>query len=112
MTPPRSFPVFSIVFAVVFAVAYVVAVENNYALLTYHPAIGEFGAGVQPPRDGPAMYWYGWMATAGIAALVAGLLASRLPESVTRRLWSGWTWVSALAAMLVFCYLLRNFFLR
>jgi len=31
---------------------------------------------------------------------------------VTRRLWSGWAWVSALAAMLVFCYLLRNFFLR
>ena len=65
MTPPRSFPAFAIVFAVVFAVVYVIAVEENYALFTYHPAIGEFGAGVQQPKDGPAMYWYGWLATSG-----------------------------------------------
>jgi len=44
--------------------------------------------------------------------LIAGLLASLLPDSVTRRLWSGWTWATAVAVMLVFCYLLRNFFLR
>jgi len=56
MTPPRSFSAFAIVFAVVYAVVYVVAVEKNYALLTYHPAIGEFGAGGQAPREGPAMY--------------------------------------------------------
>ena len=112
MTPPRSYSAFAIVFAVVYAVVYVVAVEKNYALLTYHPAIGEFGAGVQPPRDGPAMYWYGWLATSGIAALIAGLLASLLPDFVTRRLWSGWTWATAVAVMLAFCYLLRNFFLR
>jgi hypothetical protein len=112
MTPPRSFDVFAIAFAVVFGVVYVIAVENNYALFTYHPAVGEFGGGVQQPREGPAMYWYGWMATAGIAASVAGVLASLLPQSLTRRLWSGWTWVVAAGVMIAFCYLLRNYFLR
>jgi len=99
-------------FAVVFAVVYVVAVEKNYALFTYHPAVGEFGAGVQEAKDGPAMYWYGWMATAGLAAFVAGLVASFLPEGLTRRLWSGWTWVVPVGVMAAFGYLLRNFFLR
>ena len=112
MTPARTFPAFAIVFAVVFAVVYVIAVEGNYALFTYHPAIGEFGAGVEKPKDGPAMYWYGWLATSGIAASVAGLLACFLPEGLMRRLWSGWTWVVPVVVMTVFCYLLRNFFLR
>ena len=112
MTPPRPSPAFAIVFAVVFAAVYVIAVERNYALFTYHPAIGEFGAGVQQPKDGPAMYWYGWLLTAGIAAFIAGIVATRLPESVARRLWSGWTWAVPLAVLLVFCYLLRNYFLR
>ncbi len=113
MTPPRYSPVFGIVFAVVFAIAYVVSVENNYALFTYHPAVGEWGAGVEKPRDGPAMYWYGWLATSGIVAALAGFLASRLlPEGISRRLWSGWSWVVPVGAMVAFCYLLREFFLR
>lgn len=112
MTPPRSFNVFAIAFAVVFSIVYLIAVENNFALFTYHPALGEFGGGVQPAREGPAMYWYGWLATSGIAASVAGVLASLLPESLTRRLWPGWTWIAAAGVMAAFCYLLRNFFLR
>ena len=112
MTAPRSFAPFATAFAVVYAIAYVIAVQNNYALFTYHPAISEFGAGVQQPKEGPAMYWYGWMATAGMAALVAGALAALLPEPVARRLWPGWAWVAALAVMAAFCYILRNYFLR
>jgi hypothetical protein len=103
---------FAIVFAVVYAIAYVVAVENNYALFTYHPALGEFAAGVQKAKDGPAMYWYGWLATAGIAASLASLGAALLPAPLTRRMRPASSWVAALAAMLVFCWLLRNFFLR
>src|SRR6185503_18696130 len=69
---PRSFEVFAIVFAVVYALAYVVAVEANYALFTYHPALKEWGAGVQKARDGPAMYWFGWLVTSALAAAGAG----------------------------------------
>jgi hypothetical protein len=109
---PRSFPVFAIVFAVAYAVAYAISVRNNYALFTYHPALNEFGAGVEKPKDGPAMYWYGWMATAGIVASVAGLVACYLPQRLTSRLWSGWSWAVPLAVIVFFAYLLRGYFLR
>jgi hypothetical protein len=108
----RSFEVFAIVFAIVYALAYVVVVEANYALFTYHPAVKEWGAGVEKARDGPAMYWFGWLVTSGIIATVAGLAAAALPESVAQRIWPGWTWVVAIGVMIAFCYLLRNFFLR
>jgi hypothetical protein len=105
-------PAFPIVFAVAYAVVYAVSVLNNYALFTYHPAIGEFGVGVQKGRDGPAMYWYGWMATSGIVASLAGLAAAALPDSATRRLWPGLSWLVALLAIAVLAYDLRQFFLK
>jgi hypothetical protein len=112
MTPPRSFHVFAVVFAAVFAIAYVISVEKNFALFTYHPAIGEFGLWVEKPKSGPAMYWYGWMATAGVVAFLAGAIAALLPEFVKRLVWSGWSWVIPVCAMVASCYLLREFFLR
>jgi hypothetical protein len=112
MTPPRSFAVFAIVFAAAYAVAYAVCVTKNIALFTYHPALNELGIGVQKPKDGPAMYWYGWMANSGIVAAVIAFAATRLPEGLTRRLGSGWSWAVPLAVILFFCYLLRGYFLR
>ena len=104
--------VFGIVFAVVYALAYLVAVEKNWALVTYHPQLAEFGFGVQKAKDGPAMYWYGWLATAGIIAGAAGSLAALLPERATRFLGPALTWVVPLCAMLAFGWMLRGFFLR
>ena len=106
----RAFPTFSIVFAVAYAIIYLLAVENNWALFTYHPALEEFGPLVQKPKDGPAMYWYGWMATSAIGALVVATVACWTPDSLTRRLWSGWSWAIPLATMFGFVYLLRGFF--
>ena len=108
----RSFAAFAIVFAIVFPVAYVIVAEVNYALFTYHPAVGEWGAGVQKAQDGPAMYWYGWLATTGMIAGVAGAAACLLPEAVTRRLWSGWTWVVPIGVMVAFCYILGPLFVK
>jgi len=105
-------PVFAVVFAIVYTLAYLIAVQRNVALFTYHPQLNEFGIGVEQPKDGPAMYWYGWMASAGIAAAAAGLLASLLPARVTRYFWSGLAWAVPLCAMLAFAFLLRGFFLR
>jgi hypothetical protein len=112
MTSSHSPATFAIVFSVVYAVAYVIAVENNYALFTYHPALEEFGPLVEPARDGPAMYWYGWMATAGIVALIAAAIAYFIPERAAQRLWSGWSWAVPLAVMVIFSYLLSGFFMR
>ena len=55
------------------------------------------------------MYWYGWMAAA-IAAFVAAAISCFIPERLTQRLWSGWSWVIPLAVMVIFSYLLSGLF--
>ena len=112
MTPRRSFGFLAIVFTVVCAVAYAIAVWKNYALFTYHPVPGTIVMGVEKSHDGPAMYWYGWMSTAAIAALGACLIACLVPERLANRLSSGWAWVVPLGVLFFFAYLLRGYFLR
>jgi hypothetical protein len=112
MNTPRSFPAFAVTFAVVYPVVYLLAVIKNYALFTYHPATEEFGLLVEPPKEGPAMYWYGWIATAVVSALIVGFIVSFVPERVRQRLWSGWSWAVPLCVMLFFGYLLRGYFIR
>ena len=108
----RSLPSLAIVFVVAYSVIYLLAVWNNYALFTYHPALNEIGMGVEKPRDGPAMYWYGWMSTAALGAFGACLIAWLIPPRVMQRLWPGWTWVVPIIVLLLFVYLNRNYFLR
>ena len=112
MIAPRSFHSSAVVFTVVYSVSYLIAVQNNYALFTYHPALEEFGPLVQPPRDGPAMYWYGWIATATIVAFAAATLARFMPERLGQRLWSGRSWAVPIASMVVFFYMMSGFFTR
>jgi hypothetical protein len=77
--------VFMIVFSVACAVIYVISTELNLPLLTYHPAIGELDFLWTPERRGPAMYWYGWMLTSLIGALVLAWIASIVPEQSVQR---------------------------
>ena len=112
MSGPRGASLIAVVFTVVFAVAYMIAVWKNYALFTYHPVSGTVVWGVEKPRDGPAMYWYGWLATAGIAALGACLIAWLVPERFARRVWSGWSWAAPIGVLAFFAWLLRGYFLR
>ena len=102
----------AMVFAMTYAVVYVASVWNNCALFTYHPVPGEIAWGVEKSRDGPAMYWYGWLCTAALAASGATLIAWFVPSRVLQRLWSCWTWVVTAALLLVIAYMLRNYFLR
>lgn len=111
MTPTRM-RTLVVVFAVTYAVAYVIAVWKNYALFTYHPVLGTIAFGVEKPRDGPAMYWYGWMSTAAIAAFAGCLIASLLPERLAGRVWVGWSWAAPVGVLCFFAYLLRGYFLR
>jgi hypothetical protein len=74
--------------------------------------VNEWGVGVEKPRDGPAMYWYGWLATSGIVAGIAGAISAWLPAGVAARLSPELTWVVPVGVMIAFCYLLRQFFLR
>jgi len=112
MTASRRFGIFAIVFAVVYPIVYIVATEVNLALFTYHPALGEFGFGPNRPRNGPAMYWFGWMSTSALCALVPALTAAYLPDRMTRKLPATLAWAVPLAAMIVAAALMMKWFVR
>jgi hypothetical protein len=110
-TSPR-FAVFAIVFAAAYAIIYVFAVEQNWALFTYHPVQNTFGPLTTKAPAGPSMYWYGWMSTAAIGAGVLAALIALLPAGVTRRIWPGFAWLVPVCAIAAFCFLLKGYFLR
>jgi hypothetical protein len=113
MIASRKLGVFVIAFAIAYAVIYVMATELNLALFTYHSALGEFGFGPNRPRNGPAMYWYGWIATSTLCALVIAVVAAYLPETMTRRLSPTLAWVAPLAAIVTTAgMMVRMYFLR
>jgi hypothetical protein len=104
MMAARILPIFSAAFAVIYAIA----VEANLAVITYHPKTGEWGWLAQPPGDGPAMYWYGWLITALTGALAVCAVALPLTRRRPPPAWIGWA--VPLAVMIAFLYFLRSFF--
>ena len=76
------FPVFAVTFAAVYAAVYYFAVDYNWALFSYGPAVGEWTLFTHPASAGPTMYWYGWIATSALAGAFAGLVVCLLPMSV------------------------------
>jgi hypothetical protein len=58
------------------------------------------------------MYWFGWIATAAIVALVACAIAAVIPERFANRAATAWAWAIPLGVLLFFTYLLRGYFLR
>lgn len=109
---PRWLPVFSTTFAAAATIIYFLAVQQNWALFTYHPALGTFEALAAPAKAGPAMYWYGWMATAALGGGAIAALVSALPDAVTRRIWPGLAWAVPAGVIVAFAVLLRGYFLR
>ena len=106
MTISRVFPVFSIAFAVI----YIASVEYNLALFTYHPEPDLWGPLVQPPKQGPAMYWYGWLATSALGATAVSLLTWPLARRWPAQFWLGW--IVPLVVIVIFIYFFRDFFIR
>jgi hypothetical protein len=106
MTIAKTFPIF----AAAFAGIYVLAVQLNWALVTYHPRLGEWELLAQPAKSGPAMYWYGWLMTATLGATALSVLALPLTRRFTPPVWLGW--VIPLLVMVIFVYLFRDFFLH
>ena len=108
MNSQRNLSAFCVVFGVVFSLAYLLAVWKNYALFTYHPAIGAFAWGAEKAREGgPAMYWYGFVITAALGALVVTGLAALIPDKLMERIpWAGVTWVVTLCSIAYIAYIL------
>src|SRR6478736_6521855 len=104
---------FSFAFGTAFAVCYSVAVGRQLALFTVFPSLGIVLPGTVQSRDfadpalgflAPAMYRYGWTATAALGALVVGLIAAVAPKAWARRIWLGWLWVVPIVAMTACVY--------
>jgi hypothetical protein len=113
MNSDRAFLVFFGVFAAAFAVLYVIAMELNWAAFTYHPRLGLFELGAKPPRTGPAMYWYGWMATSALGGLTAAVLAMvGLANFLSAKAWLLISWVVPVGAMAAAAYFMLPFFTR
>ena len=118
MTSSR-FHRFAFAYGTAFAVLYVVALKLDLALFTVYPSLGVVLLGTHHPQDitapsmaflAPAMYWYGWTATAALGALVFGLVAALLPVRWARWFWAGWLSVIPVAAMTACVYLALPWF--
>jgi hypothetical protein len=116
VTLTRGFRRFAFAYGPAFAVLYVVALKRDVALFTAFPTFGIVVWGTHHAQDAapamglPAIYWYGWTATAALGALIAGLAAACLPERWTRRVWAGWLWVVPACAIMACVYLTLPWF--
>ena len=106
-----TFRTFAVVFAIAAPVIYVICEMQNWPLFTYHPGTDRFDLFYAAARkdEGPAMHWYGWTANTVLGAGVLGILATMLPENVTKKIPLSLVWIVPLAAVPILIYALRFF---
>ena len=107
--------VFSLVFILIYVVAFMVFDHSgekpgyNLALFIYYPRIAEFHFTAQGSDAGPAMSWYGWMAT---SALAAGAVALAVPSRLADRIAPAVSWVvPAILVVAVLVYETERWFI-
>jgi len=119
MTASAPFRRLAFVFGAAFAVFYVIALAKDVALFTVFPSLGIVLAGTHHSRDvadpamgflAPAMYWYGWAATAALSALIVALVAALFAERLARYVWLGWVWLIPALSMIACVYLTLPWF--
>ena len=97
-------------FSAAFCCAYLWALTTNHPLFLYYPLHGDFRWGTPPlltsQASGPAMGWYGLVATAGLIAAVATVC---VPRRLSGAL-APYVWLFPLAGMVACAFLLRRFF--
>jgi hypothetical protein len=97
-------------FSAAFCGGYAWALATKHPLFLYYPLRGDFRWGMQPllgfDAGGPAMTWYGIVATAG---LIGALSAICIPRGLSKAL-ASYLWLFPLGAMVVCAFLLRRFF--
>ena len=86
----------------------------GWPLFSYHPATNRLEWFYAPPRkgEGPVMYWYGWTATSMLGAATLGVLATFLPEQLTRRIPLALVWIVPVLAIPLLFYSLMPFWTR
>ncbi len=106
-----TFRTFATVFAIATPIIYTACEMQNWPLFTYHPGSNRIDLGWAPAvkDEGPAMYWYGWIATTLIGAAILGMLATMLPEKLVRSIPLSLVWIVPLAMVPILVYALRFF---
>lgn len=120
MTSSPALRRFAFAFGTSFAVLYVIAIYRDLALFTVFPSLGIVLAGTHHTKDiadpamgflAPAMYWYGWVASAALGALVLGLVAAVSPLRWDQTPgWSAWVWLVPTLSMIACVYLTLPWF--
>jgi hypothetical protein len=93
----RALPIFSIAFPLL----YLPVMYFNLPVFTYVPKMREFHFLLFPPpaAQGPGMFYYGWLLTAGIGAVLIAVAVSYLPEKSAARIPSTLTWLAPLVVL-------------
>ena len=106
-----KFKTFVIVYSVIHPVVYMVSVVWQLPLFTFHPATNRIVWGYEAARsgEGPNMTWYGWIATTVIVGVIVGLVATRLPYSMTNKIPLTLVWLLPILAIPVVVYTLMPF---
>ena len=85
------------VFSMLSGVAYTACFYYNWPLFRYYPAVEQFTLGPLGPDAGPAILWYGWLATAFLgSALVALVVPRRAAEKLSPR----FVWIAAAVVLI------------
>jgi hypothetical protein len=104
------YSVFAVTFGVIFCIFYLFVMNYGWQLFTYYPASNQWVLYGHPPAGaspGPAMKWYGYVASAALVAAVVGLVASMIPAQTLWRIWwPGLIWVVPILATIVLFYLI------
>lgn len=103
------FGTFALVFGVSFAILYVVCDMAALPLFTYHPGTDRIDLGYAAARrdEGPAMYWYGWLASSALGASVLGVLAAWLPQQIRAKIPLPLAWIVPLVLLPILIYSLK-----
>ncbi|HZL40883.1 MAG TPA: hypothetical protein VFC45_11470 [Pseudolabrys sp.] len=107
----EAFGTFAVVFAIATPIVYVASELGGWPLFTYHPGVNriDFGWAAARANEGPAMYWYGWIASTLIAAALLGWLASLLPRRISDKIPLFLIWLLPLPALAILAYVLMPF---
>ena len=103
------FGTFALVFGIFFGILYVICDMAALPMFTYHPGTGRIDPGFARarPDEGPAMYWYGWIANSALGASIPGLLAALLPETIRSKFPLALAWVVPIVLLPLLIYSLK-----
>ncbi len=109
MPTPSRWGTFTLIFGIFFAILYVICDIAALPLFTYHPGTDRIDLGYAPARrdEGPAMYWYGWLASSSLGAAIMGGIVSLLPEKIRSKIPLALAWVVPLLLLPVLIYSLK-----